>query len=457
MKSRFMLYLLVCACFAGVLLLNWYCLPLHDELAYAFGGQVTPMTGAVTRISSFSDLITQQMNDYLYGRHGRVPLHTIVALFSMTGSFHLFDVVNTLVWMSFVLVLMRFARISLTLRNYLEVFLFAFAFLWYAQSCSFDSAFAVNYLWMAPVTLLMLMLWRRLDDLSTARQVAASFLFLLFGWTQEAFVLPFLAAAGGDLVFRRPRRFGRPLSFVALLAGAAILVLGPSSRARAGGVFSDGLLSAALAILGTIPRAALYVAPPLLALALVLIACRRLRRLSQFVELEVLYLFASVALCLAVPTDFSPRLMMPAGTIAFVLVLRHRADLPNCLRSSFFRMLSLAAIALWFALSVGMQVLSGRDNERMISVYSQPGEVRMPRHYVPIIGYTADRGQFTRWHLRLIQLYTGKDEREVGRLVAVFPRESCKVAAALKARLPAFIYVRLQYLLPDPDALETSI
>lgn len=429
-------WILLAGLFAGVVALNWFALPMHDELAYAFAGQVTPMAGDVARVASMGDLVHQQAVDYCFGRHGRVLAHTVVALFSMAGAYHLFDVVNALAWMAFLWGLMVLGGVNVSPRNCLHAFLAAFALLWYAQSCSFDSAFAVNYLWTALLALVAIRQWEQ--------NRCSPLLFLVFGLTQEVFVLPFVVAGLISLKRKRIASFGT------MVLGAVTLVLAPAARNRADGTLSEGLLAYLAKVLLTLPRLVLYIAPVILIGFVVVIAIKGYRD-NKSIKLPFIgwYFLASLGMAMAAPDDFSPRLLMPMGMAAFVMMLRYRGYLPGLLVSDRFVKLSSIVIGLWFVISVAMQVAAGLDNARMLAEYRASDDGSATRHYVPVFGYTADRGQFSSWHLRLIALENGKTIPPQLRPADDFPRMDLSVFR----RLPAALYSRIQYLLPDPKAL----
>jgi len=411
----------VLAVFAGVLLMNVYCIPAQDELAYGFAGQSTPMAGEVARIATLGDVVRLQLHDYTHGGNGRILVHGVVTLFALLHRPLVFDIVNALVWMAFVLVLMRAGGVTLSLPNYLRTFLAAFALLWYAQSCSLNSAFAVNYLWMALLTLAMMHLWLARPSAWWAP------VFFLYGWTQETFVLPFLFAAGVECVLSlkfKVSGFGsktpmshvkcQAVNLVALALGAAGLVLGPGARGRAGAEYASSFWDTVLGMLAVVPSALLYVAPAILA-GLLLLAVRRtsFRRVFGETPFLSLYLLAAVLMCCALPHNFSPRLLMPASLAAFVIILC--ADTtplsafitqdPNDahpLSASTCEIVQIILI-LWFSYGVGMQIACGRDNARAIAEYVASPHGTCTRTRIPLVGFTVDRGRWSPWHLMLFQ------------------------------------------------------
>lgn len=201
----------------AVYALNRWCVPYSDDLAYALEGENTPLEGAVRHATDFSDILRMQVNDYVKGPNGRVLVHTVVAAFCTFGLQGLFDVVNTGMWFLLVWLVLREGGVC---GHFLSGAALVFVFLWQAETCSSSVAFAVNYLWTACLTVLMMDLWRGRD---AWWMVPVCF---LFGWSQEAFSLPMVAGLGACCVlqsFARGRLAWtgwRCAAYVALVLGA---------------------------------------------------------------------------------------------------------------------------------------------------------------------------------------------------------------------------------------------
>lgn len=145
-----------------VFVMNVWCVPSQDELAYAFTGMAKPIIEPVKRISSFSDVVTQQLRDYTTsGGNGRVLLHGLVAMFAGFRLYTLFDALNTVMWFLLVWLVLREGRSS---ERGGRIFVMGATVcwwtLWYAETCSTNAAYAVNYLWTAVATVAMMALWR---------------------------------------------------------------------------------------------------------------------------------------------------------------------------------------------------------------------------------------------------------------------------------------------------------
>ena len=78
---------------ACVLMMNYYCVPAQDEVAYATIGAIWS-DEPIGRVSSFADIVRQQIGEYQGGGAGRIWLHSIVAFFSGFRLYAVFDVLN---------------------------------------------------------------------------------------------------------------------------------------------------------------------------------------------------------------------------------------------------------------------------------------------------------------------------------------------------------------------------
>lgn len=213
----FVLVLLVGAVFA----LNYWCLPAHDELGYTFQGECTPIAGAAHHVRNLMDIIRIQIADYQHGPNGRIFLHSIVCLFSGWELYTLFDIVNTAMWFLLVWLVLREGGVKVdSIRTFVIGASVCFLFLWYAETCCYNAAFAVNYLWTACITVGFVNLWRRRDGWW---MVPVCF---LYGWWMEVFSMPMIAALGccGLIVWVRTRRF--PWSVARCCSMAAMIVGG---------------------------------------------------------------------------------------------------------------------------------------------------------------------------------------------------------------------------------------
>ena len=399
--------------FCCVLAMNVFCLPLHDELSYAFQGQSTPWEGEVPRVASLGDILRQQIGDYLHRGNGRVFVHGLVAVFAGFRLYPLFDLCNTLMWFAFVWLILREGRVRCAdARTFALGAAAVWWFLWTSTTCSMNAAFAVNYLWTATATLGMMALWRRL---TRWWMVPVAF---LYGWSQEAFALPMVAALAGGALIRSlvGRRLAltprQAAAWCLMAAGVCFLILGPASAGRAAGILGEGLAERALSALRANASAVLLIWPAVLAAGLAWILWARRKALpAHFLDsLEWwLFLAASYGLLCVVGADAVVRLLLPPCMAAFVLILRDRdclAPLPRELA----RPLLVVATSGMVAAAVA-QTAFGCNFLRMIRLYrADPQGITSCASLPPgPLLYATDQSLDTdwNWHLMLLRRECG--------------------------------------------------
>ena len=384
-----------------VLACNVFCVPAHDELSYAFAGQCTPLEGDCPRVSSLGDIVRQQWGDYLRGTNGRVFVHGVVAAFAGFRLYGLFDVCNTAMWFFLTWLILREGRARIRdARGFLLGAAVVWWFLWYAETCSMNAAFAVNYLWTAAATVCMMALWRRLTWWSAP-------LAFFYGWSQEAFALPMVAALAGGALLRSvaERRLAvtvwQAVAWVLMVAGAACLCLGPAAGARAAetlGVGAGGVvLDAARGWAGL----ALCVWPMVLLLGVAWVVWANRRALWPMALRAPewwCYLLAAAGLFSLACGNGCIRLGMPLLLAALVLAVRERAVFgwvgPR-MRKAFV----VAAIA-WMVCVAGWQVVLGLNNLRMLRLLRQDPQCVTAFAALPTgpFHYAAYHGAYNRFH-----------------------------------------------------------
>lgn len=297
----------------GIYLLNRWCVPFSDDLLYALEGENTSIEGTAHQVSSLTDVVRIQVNDYVKGPNGRIFLHSLVTAFCAFGGHGLFDVLNTGMWFLLVFLILRESGVR---GHCLAGSALVFAFLWRAETCCESVAFAVNYLWSAVLTIVYLRLWR---DGESWWMVPLSF---LFGWWQEAFSLPMVAALGACGVVRSwtMRRFawtGRCLaSYLSLAAGTLGCVGGHFLSGRVADAASNSWVSLLV----------LAVWPAVLLACLAALAVRGRHQLVAWIraDLEWWMYFAAAAGMFVLIGRQGLRLAMPMQLAALVICLEHR-------------------------------------------------------------------------------------------------------------------------------------
>lgn len=391
---------------ACILAMNIWCVPAHDELSYAFLGQSTPMVGEVERVHSLGDIVRQQYHDYTRpSGNGRVWTHGTVALFAGFRLYTLFDVANTAMWFLLVWLVLREGGVRrMTARTFFLGACVVWWFLWYAETCSMNAAFAVNYLWTACATVAMMALWRRAN---AWWWVPVAF---FYGWSQETFALPMLAGLAGGALLRSVagRRIAvtpqHAVAWALMLAGACFLCFGPAALGRAGeaadGELSTLLVGAVRSNVGLL----LLGAPVLLLGALGWEVWRNRRGLWPMVLRAPEWWCALVAawglFCL-LGYQGVVRLSMMLLLAALVIVLRERA----AFRRPFPWKVCAGVAMVWLLVATAWQIVLGENGYRMLRHYRADPQGITFYAALPTgpLHYTVSHGTYNRWHRMLFR------------------------------------------------------
>lgn len=408
---RFWPWLLLIFMASCLFAMNVWCIPAHDELSYAFAGQNTPATGDVDRVSSLSDIVRQQYKDYLHGTNGRVFVHGIVAYFAGFKLYTLFDALNTAMWFLFVWLILHEGHASLKRDG--KAFLFGACIvwwlLWYAETCCMNAAFAVNYLWTASATVAMMMLWR---NMSRWWMVPIAF---FYGWSQEVFVLPMLAAIAGGTLLRSlsERRLlltvRQAVAGGLMLLGACFLCLGPAALDRASHTAGLGLSGLITACARANAGVVLLGAPMLLFGALGWVIWVNRKDLWQMLLRSPEWwcsLIAAYGLFCLTGSNGVVRLAMMVMISALILVIRERAafQLRNGLRLSV-----IATALLWLLCVTTCQFFLYKNNLRMLRIYRDNPQGITAFSALPTgpMHYSVCHGIYHGWHRTLFRRELG--------------------------------------------------
>ncbi len=374
--QQYLPWVLLCIMGICIFLLNYYSIPGHDEMSYAYWGQSTPMEGEVNRVSSFMDIVRQQYGDYMKnGGNGRVLTHGIVAFFAGFKLYTLFDVVNTLVWFLFVWLVLKEGHIQAkSAKTYLLGSVVVWWFLWYGETCSLNAAFALNYLWIACVTVVMMRVWR---GLTTWWLVP---LFFLYGWTSEAFVLPMIATVVVSWVIkiivekRLTVNWKRFVAWLLMVVGAGFLCLGPAAQTRANGTLDGGILQLIMVAIKSNIGVILLGAPFVLMLLILTILWVQRKTFFKVINRSLdwwLFLGASYGLYCLVSANGVVRLAMPMLLATVILLLREREVF--CVKKS-GRIVFVFICFCWLIASTVLQTRIGLEVKNMLSVYQEDSQ-----------------------------------------------------------------------------------
>ena len=217
------------AIFLGIIGIVFYMLMVFTPL-FSDDWNYYLVFGTGRRIQSLWDIFVSQYNHYFLN-NGRFIPHFFVQLFDGILGKGLFNIVNTIVFLVFILLLIRVKgktewRLLPILLALLLLLMPGFnnAFLWMSGAC--------NYLWAAVLILLFYKLLTR--DKVNGRYYPLLLLFgILCGWTNEALIVGFVAGClCYYLIYRKELTSHRAVLLAGLIIGALFLTLAPGSVHR---------------------------------------------------------------------------------------------------------------------------------------------------------------------------------------------------------------------------------
>lgn len=388
-----------------VFALNYWCLPAHDELAYTFQGECTPIEGAAHHVQNLMDIFHIQIADYQKGPNGRIFLHSIVCLFSGWELYALFDFVNTGMWFLLVGLVLREGGVKVnSIRTYVIGATVCFLFLWYSETCCCNSAFAINYLWSACLTIGFINLWRERD---VWWMMPISF---LYGWWMEVFSMPMIAALGacGLVSWLRTRKFpwtvSRCCSMMAMVLGGFGCCGSHFISGRAAESVGHGLPQLVLEMVKSYSGLVLGIWPGALILAVLAIIWLSRRRILSTYDLApewwmyflfglgVYFLLGKEGLRMGYP-------MLMAGTI---LLFRNRnLFVPFCRWTGPL----VLCVTIWMTVGALIQYRIGGALAEMECIYAADSQgITYRRAVAPgLWRATVSPHLFNRWHLALFK------------------------------------------------------
>ena len=408
---KFRYHLILALIVAGVFALNYWCVPAHDELAYAFQGECTPILGEAHHVGCMKDIVDIQLADYRHGPNGRIFLHSVVCCFSGWELYTLFDVVNTMMWFLLVWLVLHEGGVKVdSARKFVLGAVLCFCFIWNAETCSQNAAFAVNYLWSAVLTILFVRLWRRKASWWT---VPLSF---VYGWWMEVFSMPMIAALGSCFLVETFRRHRFPwtccrfANLVALGVGGLGCCGSHLVSGRAEGTSGLGLVGYAVAVIKAQLGLVLSFWPIALLVLLVFVLWRRRKTLVALYDESPewwMYLFYSLGVCVVLGQE-GIRMACPLSVCGVILLLQNRAHLSRFRRA----LMPLATLTLAvLCVCVYMQREIGEAVLNMEHVYAQDsqGVTYRPAFSTGPLKNSIGLTILTRWHRGLFRHKFKKD------------------------------------------------
>lgn len=367
-----------------IFLTELFCLPANDEVMYAYGGMTQGCEWMkeestwkeYSRVSSVADIVHQQYVDYTSGSNGRIWLHTVVATLSGFGFYWLFDLLSMAAWLLLAWLLLREGGIrGRTPWNYLCVLSLAWWFLWYAEPCLMNAAFAVNYLWMACMTIGMMALWRRFKASWWLLPIA-----FIFGWSQETFSAPMVAALLGGATVRSltTKRVAitriQGVALILMVVGLLFMLRG--STVRGTGTSPLGWIEGGIQGVWWVSVSSLFTIWPFIAMLLVAWIVWVSRKslwtlISRSPEWWCYLCAAGAVACMTMGSlkATSMRFLYSAMVAAMVLILRERHCFKKPPRWMFG--CGIAVTVAWMVVAMVIQIRIGLQDKEMLRLYRE--------------------------------------------------------------------------------------
>jgi len=225
---------------------SYFRVPNFDEVVYGFVLNAKEYGGyyhgcLTTKLTEFSEVISSQINHYFF-QNGRSLVHAVEQIFTGIIGVGWYNLFNTLLFISLVILMMRLGapkghRNNILLWTILTIILM-YLFpcpesLWYSINL------APNYLMPGVLMIAVLLAFRyvsKQETLSNPAKAAIILLCFVFGWSHEAYSLPVIAATLISYFSDRQKFENRGgwIILIPVMIGAAIMVSAPGYWSRLG-------------------------------------------------------------------------------------------------------------------------------------------------------------------------------------------------------------------------------
>lgn len=217
---------------------------VFDDFAYKYIMPFDPgdEESVLRKVDTLEDILVSQHAHYLV-QNGRFLCHFIVQFFCGIAGKTWFAACNALMWMAFVTLLLKCARISIA--KFSNTFIASLSAILIFSPLNMGPAFQINYVWMGTLSFL----WAYIFITNGEHRRAMMPLWIIFsiaaGSAQESFSLPISAAALLWMIARRKdtSRFQIAMA-ISFWAGVLANILAPGIRMRIGATIPPPLLNA---------------------------------------------------------------------------------------------------------------------------------------------------------------------------------------------------------------------
>lgn len=187
-------------------------------------------TDPYRKMNDAADLISSQCAHYM-NWSGRFFCQTIVQIFCAFTTRPTFEICNAIVWLIFIVLLMKLAEVRLT--DAYKVFLLTSISFLIFLTLPLDPPFLINYLWMGCVVTGWLYMFKTTKFPNKAGYIAALIFSIISGNTQEAYTIPLSAAVFILLILKKIKlsKF-QQVCTAGFFVGTLLLVIAPGNYVR---------------------------------------------------------------------------------------------------------------------------------------------------------------------------------------------------------------------------------
>ena len=352
--SVYLFFLFICCAFCVI---N-YLTPMRcDDLIYQFQWESERVDGKIEpidlnhRVSDFSDAFYSQVNHYKV-MNGRFLIHFIVQCFCGFLGKPMFNVVNTIIYVFFLFLCIRFISVKTQLQTIL-----ALSLLWLLLPIQhifyYSISFAVNYLWTSLALILFLLVFRfqigaSNENKSSALKKSCILIFCIFvGALHEGYSLPLSCALFVYvIVYRKKLNIFTLFMICGIWIGTVIHILSPGTLQRGAGSLSGESIHSVLIMKMDVLR---YSKRLYIFILLCLISFFYSRKFfDSFIkrkQLEMFFIIMDFGFVLAVP-HYTQRIEFPLELLSVLLSIEMILGLLDSNKKLFYICVPLAIVTI---------------------------------------------------------------------------------------------------------------
>lgn len=209
----------------------------NDDFIYSFVFTDEPFqfAGQKHSIQNLADIFISQYNHYLL-MNGRTPVHFFIQLFCGIWGKSLFDIVNSIVYIAFIIGTTKliFGNKS-SFFHYLGISSLTWILLPVSVFYASGISFAINYLWSLTICIWFLLLYEKVKETKLSNKSYLCFLLVSFlaGWSHESFSIGIAGALFFHLILYYNKCSVQEIGIIiAFCLGVVMIIIAPGTWKR---------------------------------------------------------------------------------------------------------------------------------------------------------------------------------------------------------------------------------